>query len=37
MWKVYLFQFIVVLIISIGWVYLLDKCKGEDRENNDFP
>ncbi len=37
MWKLYLFEFIVVLIISVVWAYLLDKCKDEDRENVDFP
>lgn len=36
MWKVYLFEFIVVVVISAGWVYLLDKCKDEDMENVDF-
>lgn len=33
MWKVYLFEFIVTLIISIGWVYLIDK--NMDNNNDD--
>jgi hypothetical protein len=33
MWKVYLFEFIVTLVISIGWVYLIDK--NMDNSNND--
>jgi hypothetical protein len=27
MWRVYLFEFIVTLIISICWVHLIDKHK----------
>jgi hypothetical protein len=30
MWKVYLFEFIVVVIISILWAHLLSK------QNNNF-
>lgn len=37
MWKVYLLEFIIVFFISLGWVYLLDKCKDEDRDKVDFP
>jgi len=33
MWRVYLFEFIVVLIVSSLWVYLLDKHKNE-KEND---
>lgn len=37
MWKVYLLEFIVVLIISIIWANLLDKSKDYDaNENDDF-
>jgi len=31
MWRVYLFEFIVVVIISIAWANILDKQK----ENKD--
>lgn len=30
MWKVYLFEFVVVLIISIIWAHLIDKSKDQD-------
>jgi len=30
MWKVYLFEFIVVVIISVLWVNLIDKSKNEN-------
>jgi hypothetical protein len=33
MWKVYLFEFIVVVIVSILWCTLLDKHKNE-KEND---
>jgi hypothetical protein len=35
MWKVYLFEFIVVLTISILWVHLIDKSKDLPRDEND--
>ena len=31
MWKVYLFEFIVTVIISILWVYLIDKQIQEEK------
>ena len=30
MWRVYLFEFIVVVIVSVLWVNLIDKSKNED-------
>ena len=33
MWKVYLFEAIIVVAISIGWAYLIDK--NTDSGNND--
>lgn len=33
MWRVYLFEFIVVIIVSSLWVHLLDKHKNE-KEND---
>jgi hypothetical protein len=35
MWKVYLFEFIVTLVISIGWVYLIDK-NMDDKNTDDI-
>lgn len=37
MWKVYLFEFILVVILSVIWVYLIDKTKSEDYNNEPFP
>ena len=34
MWRVYLFEFAVVLIVSILWVNILDKHKKQNDENN---
>jgi hypothetical protein len=38
MWKVYLIEFLVVLIISIVWVNAIDKMKNEhpDYKGEDF-
>jgi hypothetical protein len=33
MWRVYLFEFIVVVLISLTWVNILDKHKKEKNEN----
>jgi uncharacterized membrane protein len=33
MWRVYLFEFIVALVVSCLWVHLLDKHKNE-KEND---
>jgi len=30
MWRVYLFEFIVVVIVSVLWVHLIDKSKNEN-------
>ena len=35
MWRVYLFEFIVVLIVSSLWVHLLDKHKDEMENEKD--
>jgi hypothetical protein len=35
MWKVYLLEFITVLIISIVWTYLIDKAKDVPRDETD--
>jgi hypothetical protein len=38
MWKVYLIMFIIILIISCAWVYLIDqnvKYKKENPDHND--
>lgn len=38
MWKVYLLEFILVVLISAGWAYLLDKCKDVDETDDiNFP
>ena len=29
MWRVYLIEFITVLMISVMWVYIIDKHKNE--------
>ena len=35
MWKVYLFEFIVVVIISVIWVNIIDNSnKNKDEQNN---
>jgi hypothetical protein len=34
MWRVFLFEFIVVVLISLTWVNILDKHKKEQDENN---
>jgi hypothetical protein len=34
MWRVYLFEFIVVVLISLTWVNILDKHKKEQDESN---
>jgi hypothetical protein len=34
MWRVYLFEFIVVLLISVTWVNFIDKHKNEQDENS---
>ena len=30
MWKIYLFEFCVAVVISILWVHLIDKSKNEN-------
>jgi len=30
MWKVYLFEFIIVVVVSLLWVNILDKNKKDD-------
>lgn len=34
MWRVYLLEFIIVLILSLSWVHILDKHKKEN-ENDE--
>ena len=34
MWKVYLFEFIVVVIISVLWAHLIDKSKDNQDETD---
>lgn len=34
MWKVYLFEFIVVVLISVTWVNIIDKHKNENDESS---
>jgi hypothetical protein len=34
MWRVYLFEFIVVVLISVTWVNIIDKHKNEQDENS---
>jgi hypothetical protein len=34
MWRVYLFEFIIVVLISVTWVHILDKHKKEQDESN---
>jgi hypothetical protein len=34
MWRIYLIEFIVVVLISLTWVNILDKHKNEQDENN---
>jgi drug/metabolite transporter superfamily protein YnfA len=38
MWKIYLFEFIVVVIVSILWVRGIDKMNSDhhDYDGNDF-
>lgn len=36
MWKIYLFEFIIVLIISIIWVHLLNKSK-DKTDGHEWP
>lgn len=36
MWRVYLFEFIVVLVISITWATIIDRAlKEKQKEDND--
>jgi hypothetical protein len=35
MWRVYLFEFIVVLVISIAWATLIDRALKEKKEDDD--
>jgi hypothetical protein len=34
MWKVYLLEFIIVVLISIAWVQILDKHKNQKDDIN---
>lgn len=34
MWRIYLIEFIIVVLISLTWVYILDKHKKEKDESN---
>ena len=34
MWRIYLIEFIIVVLISLTWVNILDKHKKEQDENN---
>jgi len=33
MWRIYLIEFIIVVLISLTWVNILDKHKKEQDEN----
>jgi hypothetical protein len=35
MWRIYLFEFIVALVVSCLWVHLLDKHKNEMENDKD--
>jgi hypothetical protein len=35
MWRVYLLEFIIVLILSLSWVHILDKHKNEKNESDE--
>jgi hypothetical protein len=35
MWKVYLFEFIVAVVISVLWVHLIDKSKDNNEDETD--
>ena len=37
MWKVYLFMFVIVVIVSVLWVNIIDKTKNEDYDDTTFP
>jgi len=32
MWRVYLFEFIVVVIVSVLWAHLLDKTNNDETD-----
>jgi len=34
MWRIYLIEFIIVVLISLTWVNILDKHKNEQDESN---
>jgi hypothetical protein len=34
MWRIYLIEFIIVVLLSLTWVHILDKHKKEQDENN---
>jgi hypothetical protein len=34
MWRIYLIEFIIVVLISLTWVNILDKHKNEKDESN---
>jgi hypothetical protein len=34
MWRIYLIEFIIVVLISLTWVNILDKHKKEQDESN---
>jgi hypothetical protein len=36
MWKVYLIMFLITVIISVIWVYLIDKQITYKKENPDY-
>jgi len=33
MWRIYLIEFIIVVLLSLTWVHILDKHKKEKDEN----
>ena len=35
MWKVYLFEFIIVVVISIVWATIIDRALKEKKEQDD--
>lgn len=34
---VFLIEFLIILLVSIFWAYLIDKTKDEDYNDTEFP
>jgi hypothetical protein len=35
MWRVYLFEFCVVVVVSVLWAHLIDKSKDNNEDETD--